>query len=377
MSGTISICSLLSDRRHVGRTRFQSFEAPSEPAEGEVLLSTDSFALTSSNIAYASCGESLRYWDFFPTRCAGWGHMPVWGFATVYRSNVPGIDVGERFYGLFPIANFVHLKPGRVGVHGFHDLSAHRQGLPSPYNQYTRCVVESGQSQEQEDTQMLLRPLFFTSYMLADFLRNNDFFGATQVVMSSAANTAAFGTAFCLENAINRPNLVGLTSRRSHEHVVQLGLYDQVVSYDRTSQLQAPGSTLYLDFAGEALLRLEQDCLLAGQGVRDCSTPRPANTNANEPSNGSGPVALGGTVPGVLQLGWAAGLMSQRFETALREFCAELAGSGDGWITVRPGYGFEGAARVVRSLHVAGEQPHVGHVIRLNKRPWSVCTRLA
>ena len=31
--------------------------------------------------------------------------MPVWGFATVVQSLHPGVAVGERLYGYWPMAN--------------------------------------------------------------------------------------------------------------------------------------------------------------------------------------------------------------------------------------------------------------------------------
>ena len=46
---------------------------------------------------------------------------------------------------------------------------------------------------------MIVRPLFITSFMLADFLQDNAFFGARQVVVSSASSKTAYGTAFCLQ----------------------------------------------------------------------------------------------------------------------------------------------------------------------------------
>ena len=50
----------------------------------------------------------MQYWGFFPTGDDAWGHMPVWGFADVVASTVSGVEVGERFYGYFPIAS--HLR---------------------------------------------------------------------------------------------------------------------------------------------------------------------------------------------------------------------------------------------------------------------------
>jgi hypothetical protein len=58
--------------------------------------------LTTNNITYAAFGDALGYWQFFPTGEAGWGHMPVWGFADVAASQAPGIEPGERFFGFFP-----------------------------------------------------------------------------------------------------------------------------------------------------------------------------------------------------------------------------------------------------------------------------------
>jgi len=78
-----------------------------EAAEGEVVLRIDNFAFTANNVTYAMFGDAMHYWDFFPTADAGWGVIPVWGFATVQESAVDGIAAGERFYGYFPMATCV------------------------------------------------------------------------------------------------------------------------------------------------------------------------------------------------------------------------------------------------------------------------------
>ncbi len=65
---------------------------------------------------------------------------------------------------------------------------------------------------------MLVRPLFITSFMLADFLQDNAFFGARQLLISSASSKTAYGTAFCLaeERAME---LLALTSVRNRGFV--------------------------------------------------------------------------------------------------------------------------------------------------------------
>jgi hypothetical protein len=72
---------------------------PAQLRPGEARLRIDLFALTANNVTYGAFGETMRYWDFFPTGDAQSGCIPVWGFATVVESLVDGVDVGERFYG--------------------------------------------------------------------------------------------------------------------------------------------------------------------------------------------------------------------------------------------------------------------------------------
>jgi hypothetical protein len=80
---------------------------PAALRPGEARLRVDLFALTANNVTYGAFGEAMHYWDFFPTGDAETGCIPVWGFATVSESLVDGVDVGERFYGYWPMADEV------------------------------------------------------------------------------------------------------------------------------------------------------------------------------------------------------------------------------------------------------------------------------
>jgi hypothetical protein len=55
-----------------------------------------------------------------------------------------------------------------VTARGFYDGAQHRKSLTSAYNQYTRCSQDPLYAPEREDHQMIVRPLFITSFMLAD-----------------------------------------------------------------------------------------------------------------------------------------------------------------------------------------------------------------
>ena len=84
-------------------------------ADGQVRVCIDHFALTSNNITYAAFGDAMGYWQFFPTAEEGWGNIPVWGFASVVQSLHPGVAVGERLYGYWPMATGLVLQADLTG----------------------------------------------------------------------------------------------------------------------------------------------------------------------------------------------------------------------------------------------------------------------
>ena len=127
---------------------------------------------------------------------------------------------------------------------------------------------DAAYEQAREDLQALYRPLFYTSFMLADFLADNAFFGAETVVISSASSKTAYGTAFELRRGTPHPRLVGLTSRENVAFTTSLGWYDQVLGYDEVTALAAT-PTAYVDVSGSAALRTAVHEHLAGDLVHD------------------------------------------------------------------------------------------------------------
>jgi hypothetical protein len=227
-------------------------------ADGEVLLRVDRVGVTANNVTYAVLGESMRYWEFFPPGPRGlsreWGLGPLWGFADVAASTVPGIEVGQRVYGYLPPAGHLVVKPGRVDAAGFRDTSEHRAELPSPYNAYRLTTGDPAYRKADEDLLILYRPLFYTSFMLADQLIDNAYHEASALVFSSASSKTAYAAAFELRG--RGPRLVGLTSAGNVAFTESLGCYDDVVPYDDvTSLAQVP--TVYLDLSGSPATRAE------------------------------------------------------------------------------------------------------------------------
>jgi hypothetical protein len=229
-----------------------------QPGDNQVLIESRQFAFTANNVTYAVLGERLGYWRFFPANEDGWGIIPVWGFGSVIESNHPGIRQGERVYGFFPMATHLIVTADKVNAYGFTDAAPHRQELPAIHNNYVRADANESFEESLEAVNSLLRPMFTTSFLLDDFFFDNDMFGASTLVLSSASSKTAYGTAFLLDaNRQNRPDykIVGLTSPSNVAFAERLGFYDEVLAYDDAAKLDASQRVAYLDFSGSQAVR--------------------------------------------------------------------------------------------------------------------------
>jgi hypothetical protein len=222
-------------------------------AEGEALMKIDHFSFTANNVTYAAFGDAMKYWDFFPAE-DGYGIVPVWGFAEVVESKAEGVSAGERFYGYYPMASHLKVSPVKVSPAGFADGAAHRGHLSPIYNFYTNTKTDPAYRQDMEGLQMVFRPLFMTSFLIDDFLEDNGFFGAEQVVLSSASSKTAYGLAFLLAQR-EGIEVIGLTSPGNVAFCNEMGSYNNVVTYDDVASLDAAVKTVYVDMAGSGPVR--------------------------------------------------------------------------------------------------------------------------
>lgn len=243
---------LLVDRSDLTHTELVDAEA-FEPADGQAVLKVDRVGMTANNVTYAVFGDAMKYWDFFPAAArdgVAYGRVPLWGFAVVEQSRVPGVEEGTRCFAYLPTSSHLLVEPTNVGPKGFRDASAHRAHLPTPYNGITTTAGDISYDADLEDLQILYRPLFMTSFVLADFIRDNDAFGAETVVISSASSKTSYGTAFLLDGL----HRVGLTSQRNREFTESLGCYDEVVTYDEIADMPV-AKAMFVDVAGDAAVR--------------------------------------------------------------------------------------------------------------------------
>ncbi|WP_417470809.1 DUF2855 family protein [Maricaulis sp.] len=367
MSAPVTISRLFTDKTDIGRTELRSQPA-AELQTGEILLKIKSFSLTANNITYAAFGDAMQYWNFFPTGEDGFGHMPVWGFADVVGSSTPGIEVGERFYGYFPIASHVRMRPGRISPRGFYDVSDHRLELVSAYNQYTRCSEDEVYRPDREAFQALFRPLFVTAFMLADYLADNDWFGARQLLISSASSKTAYGTAFCLLSE-DQVTLTALTSPRNGDFVRALGCYETTALYDDIEQLDASIPTAYVDFAGDVALRARIHHHFGPSLMHDCVVGAAHNAPFAKPVDMPGPAPKFFFAPEQIakrNKDWGPDLFNTRFSEAQERFFEQVSTADPVWMTVETGRGFDAAQAVIRTLADDGGDPARGHMIALD-----------
>jgi len=225
-------------------------------ADDAVRLEIESFSVTANNVTYAVVGDGFGYWNFFPVQGAGtdgMGIVPMWGHARVIESNVSEISVGERVYGYLPMATHLDVVPGKLSASGFTDMAPHRQPMSPIYNSYSRLAADPEHDPAREGERMIFGPLFKTGFLIEYFMRSQDWFGAGQVILTSASSKTAMGLASTARHRSPDIRRIGLTSPGNVAFVKQGGLYDEVLAYDDVQAL-ASRPAVSVDFAGNARL---------------------------------------------------------------------------------------------------------------------------
>ncbi len=240
------------------------------PQSGEVLVRIEKFGLTSNNVTYAALGDSLPYFKFFPVpddaRAEEWGCLPVWGIGQIIQSNVPDLQEGTRLYGFFPAASYITMKSATTTTTGFR---VDRPGIPPNfgfYNLYNLTQLDPFYLADQEDLMIVLRPVFLTGLLLADYLKVNDFRQAEAVLISSAASKTSYGLASALRNN-GRCEVIGLASANSQPFAEKMQVYDRVIKYEDIPNLPPTLTAVYVDIAGSIPVR-DQLANQLGDGLK-------------------------------------------------------------------------------------------------------------
>ena len=263
------ITELRVNRGNFRETKIVEYDAPAL-GENEILVRIDKFGLTANNVSYAVSGDMIGYWKFYPA-ADPFGNVPVWGMADVVQSSSDEIVVGERLWGFFPMASHAILTVGKVRGDHFMDATPRRKELPTLYNQYRRTKGEPDFLHSLEDEGCLLFPLFMTSYVLYDYLRDNDFFGAEQVLVGSVSSKTGFGLAkFLRDDPDVRQKIVGITSQNNTGFVERLNCCDQIVTYGNEAEISQSVKAAYIDMSGNGSLTAKLHTHLGENMLESC-----------------------------------------------------------------------------------------------------------
>jgi Protein of unknown function (DUF2855) len=341
--------------------RIADSETP-ELEAGQALLRVDTFGLTANNVTYAVFGEAMSYWSFFPAE-PGWGRMPVWGFAEVEQSQAEGLEAGARVYGYLPPSTHLVVVPDQTGARSFIDASPHRAELPAVYQLYTLTAGDGLYRPETEGIQMLMRPLFTTSFLIDDELADDGHVAAGPIVISSASSKTAIAAAFQLA-AREDAEVVGLTSARSLEFVEGLEIYDRCVSYDEIGSLER-GPATYVDLSGDGEVRMAvhshfRDDLRLSMAVGLTHWEELAAGQGDLP--GPPPTLFFAPDRMVKRAGeWGMAKLLESITEAWHPFCDWAAG----WLEVVRSEGFEALEGAYRDVLEGRVAPKTAHVLSL------------
>jgi hypothetical protein len=352
----MSASDFLVERSNLANTTSRDADIPALQS-GQALIRVDRYALTANNITYGVAGDMIGYWNFFPAE-DGLGRIPVWGVGTVEKSECDGVAVGSRYFGYYPMSSYLLVEPQRVNERGMSDGAEHRASLPPVYNSYSLMTAENGFAPEFDNHQMIYRPLFTTGFVLDDYFLDNDFFGAKQIILSSASSKTAFSMAYLLKD--RDVHVIGLTSPGNVGFVQSLGLYDEVVTYDAVTDIAASVPSAYVDMSGnrEVLTNLHNH--LNNNMLQSCGV----GITHYESRDGADPADLPGAKPSMFfapsqiqkrNAEWGPEQYQAKLDEAWQRFIQDV----DQWVKIIESSDVDGTYQTV----LAGASPDKAYIV--------------
>jgi hypothetical protein len=303
-----------------------------DPTDGQVVLAIDTFGLSTNNVTFGVTGELLGYWALFPASAAGWGRVPVFGFAEVVASRHPGVAEGTRAFGYLPMSDHLVVEPAGVSERGFFDGSPHRRDVMAKvWNHYQPVPPASPRA---DALRSLLRPLFITAFLVDDFVDDHDGFGADVVVITSASAKTAIATGHAMRERGSR-RVVGLTSPTHVAIAEATGAYDEVLPYDGAHEVAGERAVL-IDIAGrldvrDAVHERFGEALAHSMTVGLSNVPDAARLLAPPPPTGPAPEVFYAQLQVTKRAEeWGQAAFDARLEAAWERFVA----STDAWLRI-------------------------------------------
>ena len=350
------------EKANIGTVSLITQPLPPLP-QGSVRLKVESFAVTANNVTYAVIGDMFGYWNFFPAGIEGQGIVPMWGHGVVEASHHPDISVGERVYGYLPMGTHLDVIPGNVSAGQFTDTTDYRQPMSVFYNQYSRLNADPEHDPAREAQRMIFGPLFKTGFLIEAMMRRESWFGARQVVMTSASSKTSMALASVAKAKSPDVKRVGLTSAGNVGFVEQTGLYDQVIAYGDVATLAAVPS-VSADFAGNAgVLRSIHETL--GDALKySCTvgvTHIGARSGSADPLPGPAPILFFAPDHATATI---KELSPRGFGEAVAASWVAFVGQTDGVVHVAQRDGLSAAVEAFIATVKGEADPAVGYVVR-------------
>ena len=325
-------------------------------APGDVRLTLERFALTSNNISYALGGDFLDYWGFFPAE-AGWGRLPAMGYGIVIESANPDVAVGGRYFGFFPVGN-EHIVQAQLSRNGFIDAGAHREKHAMAYRAFDKVPDIEG---ENDNAMLIFRGLFMTSFLAEDFLCEQNFFDAIQVLITSASSKTSIALAHCLR-ANSTMRVVGLTSDANIDFVTSIGEYHDVAAYSDISAMDTEVPTVLMDMAGNPEIVAGIHTHFGESLKYSCSIGATHWDQTSHHVDIPGPKPQFFFAPSQLSKRgkeWGREELNNRLETALNTF---IEGSKQ-WLRIEHARGADVASDTYSQLVAGKMSPEIGNIL--------------
>lgn len=231
--------------------------------KGEIRICVDKFGLSTNNMFYAQMGDApfLKFFDVYPLEGDNdLVNVPAWGLGTVIESENPEFSVGERYRGFYHMTNVVQMnaKPSSDGLVA---IGGNRDKLNKAYNRFIK--VSDGPASpftgagSKPDLAMVSAPGALSGFVIYELLRMKQYYGCNGVVLTSASSKLSLATAVCLQEERKNRSLkkvIGYTSAANAEFVQSTGLYNEVLTYDKTLPSDKELQLIMIDVAGDAAI---------------------------------------------------------------------------------------------------------------------------
>lgn len=363
MSGNISVSTFEVFKSNWADTRIKSETLSSELSENEVLFKVDRQALTANNISYASAGDMLDYWGFFPTD-EGWGRIPGMGWGEVIASAHPDVALGERTWGFYPYSTHHKILAGKISSDSFSDVSKHRANHAPIYTQFDRSSTNPIYEKTREDQDSLLRGLFLTSWLVEDLIDMNKSFASEACLITSASSKTSIALAHCVKER-GKLSSIGITSPGNVAFCKSLGCYDQVLTYNDISKINASLAVVMVDMAGNAEVISKLHHHYGDNMKYSCRIGATHFDKMGSSKNLPGAKPVFFFAPSHREAR-SAELGTEAFTKKMWEAFASFREFCDSWITVEHSYGADSVAQTYQSVLKGKANPSTGQIVSMS-----------